>query len=126
VIAITATKKKASDPNAKTAAKKNVTTATTLTPMGRLMFFFPKDFELRRNQSYPSFGFRARHDDRLFHSAKCLPSIAIWMAVAPVPIILLVFVVLFAVFAITFVMFAQVTAVGVIFAAIPVVVVMVA
>jgi hypothetical protein len=48
--------------------------------------------------------------------------IVIWMAVAPIPVVVLVFVILFVVRAITFVALAQVTAVGAVFTVIPVVV----
>jgi hypothetical protein len=52
--------------------------------------------------------------------------IVIWMAVTPVPVVVLVFVALFVIRAITFMALAQVTAIGVVFAVIPIVVVMVA
>jgi hypothetical protein len=51
--------------------------------------------------------------------------IVIWMAVAPVPVVILKFVVLFFVRAINLVPFCQVASVGAVFAVIPVVIVMV-
>ena len=59
-------------------------------------------------------------------SSSEMPSlIVIWMAVAPVPVIVLLFVVLFVVRAIILVPFYQIASVGIFFPVIPVVVVMV-
>ena len=61
-----------------------------------------------------------------FRSGEKVSLIAIWMGVAPIPVGLLLFVALFIVCAIILVIVCQVAAVGVIFAVVPIVIVMVA
>jgi hypothetical protein len=121
---MTATKKKANEARARTAAPKNVRTAMIVTPIGRFTFLpYLKHFTYPRKQSHTA-PTGKRCDGRL--SSRETPFlIVIWMAVTPVPVIVLKFVVLFFIRAINLVPFCQVASVGAVFAVIPVVIVMV-
>src|SRR6202035_729059 len=66
-----------------------------------------------------------RCDNSAISSSETPCLIVIWMAVAPVPVILVMFVVLFVVGTIVLVPFCQIASVGAVFAVIPVVVVVV-
>jgi hypothetical protein len=128
VIPMTATKKKTQEPRARIAAPKNVMTAMIVTPVGRFKRLpFLEQFASNEKQCQTA-SFKlaeaVRRSNLAFNETPAL--IVIWMTVAPVPVIVLLFVAFFVVRAILRVVFRQIASVGVVFIGIPVVVVMVA
>jgi len=109
-------------------APNNVRTAMIVTPMGRFKLLpFLEQFtsNKRWSQTAPlELGEAVWRSDLVFSETPA--SIVIWMAVAPVPVILLLLMVPRGILVILLVPFFQVAPVGAVFAFIPIVVVMVA
>jgi hypothetical protein len=102
-----ATKKKANEPRARIAAPNKVKTAMAVTPVGRFTLLPSlKNFASHTPQRHAAAPSRCqRRNDQLSRFSKGTSLIVIWMAVAPVPVVVLVSVILLAVLAVTFVTF---------------------
>jgi len=127
VISLTATTKKSNEPTARNAAAQNVSTARIFTPPGRFTALTFSHVPALYSRVTPLLRLPGKRCDRSALSSKETPClVVIGMTVAPIPVLVLMFVALFLVHAIMLVPFCQISSVRMIFAVVPVMVVMVA